>query len=214
MTVDYSNVKSNDENLDAFYTVQEIKVDGNATVNVKLTRPFAQLNIGASDFGLAANANYVPQTSYVKVPVYTTLNLATGEVVETDPAVKTFAYATIPSQDEVFPVDNDKYDYLAMNYLLVGENETVDIEFGHSALDAQSVDFSNLENSRKVGSVPLKRNYRTNIYGKLLTSNPSPFSKLIPLLSKCFINVKYIFLSLTFFILGSFIFLLVYIVSI
>ncbi|MEE0864905.1 MAG: DUF6562 domain-containing protein, partial [Alistipes sp.] len=52
----------------------------------------------------------------------------------------------------------------AMNYLLVGaDKETVEVEFSYT-------DGSNAK-TRTVGSVPVQRNYRTNIYGKLLTSD-------------------------------------------
>jgi phage-related protein len=52
-----------------------------------------------------------------------------------------------------------------MNYLLVdAEKETVDVEFTYA-------NASNDEKTRTVGSVPVQRNYRTSIYGNLLTSN-------------------------------------------
>ena len=50
-----------------------------------------------------------------------------------------------------------------MNYALVSKDkETVDVEFTYT-------DGSNAK-TRTVGSVPVQRNYRTNIYGQLLTS--------------------------------------------
>ena len=66
-------------------------------------------------------------------------------------------------KDETFPVAG--YEYLAMNYLLVGnDKETVEIEFTYA-------DANNVAKTRTVGSVPVQRNYRTNIYGQLLTSD-------------------------------------------
>ena len=53
-----------------------------------------------------------------------------------------------------------------MNYLLVNsQKEVVDIEFGYTESDAAAA------KTRTVGSVPVQRNYRTNIYGQLLTSD-------------------------------------------
>ena len=50
-----------------------------------------------------------------------------------------------------------------MNYLLVAADKTVvDIDFTYT-------DGSNAK-TRTVGSVPVQRNYRTNIYGSILTS--------------------------------------------
>ena len=176
MTVDYATALSNDENRDAFYAYQEFTVDQNTTIDVKLKRPFAQLNIGAGDFTQSANSGYTPTKSYVKVPAYSTLNFADGSVDGQD--VREFALNTIPV-DEDFPYDPDitdavkPYRYLAMNYILVGaDQELVDIEFGHSN--------DNEGDTRTIGSVPVQRNYRTNIYGNILTSSTDINVEILP----------------------------------
>ena len=172
MTVDYANAVSNDETRDAFYAYHEFTVTGSQTETVYLKRPFAQLNIGTSDYTVAEAAGYAPAYSYVKVPVYNTLDLVEGKVstvdgtTASDEAVATeFKLAAIPdSSVETFPVDG--YEYLLMNYLLVpADKEVVDIEFGYSENN------TTVEKSRIVGSVPVQRNHRTNIYGQLLTSD-------------------------------------------
>ena len=161
MTVDYANAVSNDEKRDAFYAYHEFTVTGSQTETVYLKRPFAQLNIGTSDYDAAEAAGYAPAYSYVKVPVSAELNLVDG-TVDTAAEVE-FKLASIPANEE-FPVAD--YDYLSMNYLLVAaEKEVVDIEFGYSE------DATTAEKSRIVGSVPVQRNHRTNIYGQLLTSD-------------------------------------------
>ena len=160
MTVDYNGAVSNAENRDAFYKYHSFTVNGAQTETIELRRPFAQLNIGTNDYVDSANAGYVPtQSSVVVKNVYSTLNLATGAVA--DDVVATFGLADI-KKDEEFPVDG--YEYLAMNYLLVAAEKTVvDVEFTYSDdVDAKT---------RTVGSVPVQRNYRTNIYGQLLTSD-------------------------------------------
>ena len=159
MTVDYTDAVSNDENRDAFYKYHTFKVTGAQTETIDLKRPFAQLNIGTNDFKASTSAGYTVKESSVKVPVYTTLNMVEGTVK--DPVTGEFELANIPVR-EVFPVQG--YEYLAMNYLLVSaEKETVDVEFTYTdGADAKT---------RTVGSVPVQRNYRTNIYGQLLTSD-------------------------------------------
>ena len=163
MTVDYDGVKSNNENLDAFYKRHTFTVTGAQTETIELRRPFAQLNIGTSDYTASANAGYTPDQSYVKVTkLGDVLNLWNDKVAGTD-AVITFDYAAIPTT-ETFPVTG--YEYLAMNYLLVdSEKEVVDIEFGYKETSTGDA------KTRTVGSVPVQRNYRTNIYGQLLTSD-------------------------------------------
>ena len=160
MTVDYTDAKSNDETRDAFYHYEEFTVGGEMTLNVELKRPFAQLNIGTNDYALAATAGYVPTTSSVKVPVYSVLNFVDGSVE--GEAVVEYAAEALPV-GETFPVAG--YEYLAMNYLLVAaEKETVEVEFTYS-------DAADNAKTRTVGSVPVQRNYRTNLYGSLLTSS-------------------------------------------
>ena len=161
MTVDYTNAVSNDESRDAFYKYHEFTVTGAQTETIELKRPFAQLNIGTNDYAASTSAGYTPTQSAVTVKnLKNTLNFFDGTVTGADDA-RVFASAAIPAGQE-FPVAG--YEYLAMNYVLVGaDKETVDVEFTYT-------DGSNAK-TRTVGSVPVQRNYRTNIYGQLLTSD-------------------------------------------
>ena len=171
MAVDYSAVASNNEALDAFYAKHDFTVTGTQTETVELRRPFAQLNIGTNDFAKAASAGYEPMFSYVKVEnIYNTLNFWTG-AVSNETAVE-FNYAAIPA-GETFPVGG--YEYLAMNYLLVAaDKEPVTVEFAYTETDATAA------KTRLVGSVPVQRNYRTNLYGQLLTSNTTINVVIVP----------------------------------
>ena len=159
MTVDYTTAVSNDEARDAFYAYKEFTVNGAQTETIELRRPFAQLNIGTADYAASTSAGYTPTKSAVTVKnVYKTLDLVEGNV--STPVEVAFATADI-KKDETFPVTG--HEYLAMNYLLVAKDkEVVDVEFTYT-------DGTNAK-TRTVGSVPVQRNYRTNIYGKLLTS--------------------------------------------
>ena len=160
MTVDYTAAVSNDEVRDAFYKYHTFTVTGAQTETIELKRPFAQLNIGTNDFTASAIAGYTPTHSAAVVKnIYSTLNLVNGDV--SDETEVTYASSKIPT-GESFPIDG--YDYLVMNYLLVAADKAlVDVVFTYT-------DGSN-EKTRTVGSVPVQRNYRTNIYGQLLTSD-------------------------------------------
>ena len=162
MTVDYNKAVSNDETRDAFYKYHTFTVKGAQTETIELKRPFAQLNIGTADYAASTSAGYTPVNSAVTVKsIYNTLNLWDGEVSgETE---VTYDYAAI-AKNEAFPVAG--YEYLAMNYLLVAADKAlVDVEFAYTETDATAA------KTRTVGSVPVQRNYRTNIYGNLLTSD-------------------------------------------
>ena len=159
VSVDYSKVNNNSDNCDAFFKKETITVSGNQSVDVKLTRPFAQVNIGTDDFDAAkASGLEVTQTEVV-AKAFATLNLATGEVA--DEADRTFTMKAIPTaSDGEFPVAGG-YKYLSMDYLLVGADKaTVDVAFNYGG--PQNRTFTN---------VPVQRNYRTNIYGSLLTNS-------------------------------------------
>ena len=166
VSVDYSKVNNNSDNCDAFFKKETITVSGNQSVDVQLTRPFAQVNIGTDDFDAAkASGLEVTQTEVV-AKAFATLNLATGEV--SDEADRTFTMKAIPTaSDGEFPVAGG-YKYLSMDYLLVGADKaTVDVAFNYGG--PQSRTFTN---------VPVQRNYRTNIYGSLLT-NTADFKVVI-----------------------------------
>ena len=160
VTVDYTNAACNDESRDAFYAYKEFEVKGAATLRVELRRPFAQLNVGTSDLTAAQNSGFNPSTSALVVKnVCNVLNLETG-VASGDVDAEFGAYAVPTGED--FPVAG--YDYLAMSYVLVGKDQAAcDVTYTIEATDGTII-------PNTIGAVPMRANYRTNIYGKLLTS--------------------------------------------
>ena len=173
VSVDYDKAASNTAAEDAFIgKSSQFIVSGAHVETVTLTRPFAQLNWGADDKAAAAiapliNSESEPLGAAVKVTagLYKSIDVLTGEV--SDPVSESVQFAAVllkdaPVQD--FPVKKDDnsaapYALVAMNYLLTGEG-TIDC----------SLSFNNGLNSVEVSSAPVKVNYRTNIFGSLLTS--------------------------------------------
>ncbi|MCH5335379.1 MAG: hypothetical protein J1D86_06215 [Alistipes sp.] len=154
----------NSDNNDAFYAYEVVQVTGDNSISVQLFRPFAQINIGTNDFKKAETLGIDTESiaSYIQVPASGSLDLVTGKVETSDQAGTVRFEGGVP-EGETYPVKG--YEYLAMAYVLVGaEQGTIDIEFGYS-------NDSGVGTTRKIGSVPVRRNYRTNIYGALLTSN-------------------------------------------
>ena len=164
VTVDYTNAVSNDENRDAFYAYHKIEnVQAGQVENVELKRPFAQLNIGTNDYDKMVDAGREIKYVQVATTAYKTFLFAENEVA--NEVEVTYAYAALP-EGETFPVAD--YKYMAMNYLLVGSTKSlveVKVDFSTNA------DGTGYNNQFTVGSVPVQRNYRTNIYGSLLTNN-------------------------------------------
>ena len=164
LTVDYTDAKSNDEARDAFFGTATVAVKGAVSENITLKRPFAQLNIGTNDMEEAkASLNTEALKSSVKVSgIFSSMNLMTGIPDPNTSTVVTFGLNAIPK--EKFTVGDRTFDYLALNYLLVsGEKGLVKCEFTYT--DGPTTD------TRTIDNVPVQRNYRTNIFGSLLTGS-------------------------------------------
>ena len=159
---------SNNNDRDAFCAMDQLRnVNGALTKTVTLTRPFAQLNIATE----IPDVDYdvIPDYSYVKVTkVPTVYNVATGAA--TGDAVVEFATAAVPAGKKV-AVGTKEYDLVAMNYVLVPESN---IEVYYAIETANGVVTNTINN------VPVKKNYRTNIIGNLLTSNATYTVELKP----------------------------------
>ena len=160
VTVNYENSFCNSGNGDAFFAYHEFEVSETLTTDITLRRPVAQLNVGTSDLDEAMVLNYDASLTKVKVSkLYTTLDLLDGTVGDALENVTFAVQETVAKSGIVFPVEG--FDNLAMNYVLVGEKTTVDVEFVYTC--------GGVEETRVIGSVPLQRNYKTNIYGQILT---------------------------------------------
>ena len=162
-TVGYTNaaLDSNSEKYDAFYyflTDDELpEITGPVTKTVELKRPFAQLNIKTNDAAKAAQSGVIVKD--VKVVVkkgYTAFDFVTGNGI--NQGAVTFDTAAAQTTT----------DLLAVNYLFTGgEKSLVDVEFTYTDVNGK-VDAAG--EVMEFASVPVQRNYRTNIVGSLLTS--------------------------------------------
>lgn len=160
LNVNYDKMKSCDEDVDCFYGV--IKGASSAKGSeyaVTLRRPFAQLNIGTKDLKSYNEFSSSPLKSVgVTVDgVYSSMNVMDGSVIG-DPCVATIASAPLPS-DQNYPVSGN--EYLSMCYFLVNDRKNVNV----------TMITINNETSyyRLFSTIPVQRNFQTNIYGKLLT---------------------------------------------
>ena len=180
--VDYEG-DNNDETRDAFFKAETFKVTGNAKIDVVLKRPFAQINVGVTeaDWNAAVASGITISKSKVVIKnAATSINLLTGEVGDETTAV-TYDFASIPlNSNEVLKVDVDRdgtidedesYKYLSMSYILT-ENDA-----DRSTLEADGLQFTFKSDGEDIvfdeglHSVPVQRNWRTNILGKLLTGD-------------------------------------------
>ena len=168
---------SNDERRDAFTNYVDVEPTVNSiNMEVTLRRPFAQLNLGIDndEFKAAAEAGIRVSNTYIKVSnVYKNFS-AYDNMVVADAATEEMIFQLNGIPGQLLTVDGKDYNYLAMNYLLVGDTDTekslTDIEFIWTTADGKT----NYPTTTFT-YIPVQRNYRTNILGRLLTS-PADFT--------------------------------------
>ena len=152
-----------DEGRDAFYgKLTSFQSGVTANHSITLKRPFAQINVGTNDLQAYkyASGNNAPVFGMTVKGAATSVNLDTDAVSGSADAV----IATAASSTTTFEASVTGLSYLAMGYVLPGEGlMEVDLNVDGDA------DFATYT------SVPSQMNYRTNIYGALLT-NPEVFN--------------------------------------
>ena len=162
---------ANDETRDAFYACKaDYTVAGPFTETVVLKRPFAQINVGTSDAAAAAAAGIVVEKSEMTVSgAGNTLNLLTGAVsgsVDVSYTVEAIPTETLKVKSGDAAIDAIDYQWLAMNYVLVGKAEKSLVDVTATLTFANGKGNLPLE----IPNAPVQGNYRTNIVGALLTS--------------------------------------------
>ena len=198
ISLDYT--ASNMENLDAFYAhVPTFTVKQDFSKTVVLKRPFAQINFATTvnDLDESLGEGYLGLSDKAVVTVKNlanTLDLFTGETtyVAADNTADakgkpvTIPETTFPKIDGKYPqieVDGVKYEVISMNYVLVAD---AGCEDGKTTVDLT------LQVGDLVINVPsayLKRNYRTNIIGELLTAEGSFNVTVDPIFTDSFEHV-------------------------
>ena len=174
VAVNYASA-SNDDARDAFFGQElNLVVDGAVNKTVFLTRPFAQINFGASDADIATKMGFdvAHATTSFQVSAYNTLYLASGAVDGLSDVV--FTAGSIPTES-LTTLSGDTYTWLAMNYILAPANEA-----SLSTCSMTIVDPANQTISVDVPQAPSKRNYRTNLVGKVLTDAASIKVEIVP----------------------------------
>lgn len=183
VTLDVRNLHAQDENLDAFYRCETLKVENGTTEkDFYLKRPFAQLNVATADVEDAKKAGLTVSRTSMKVGgVYTKMDLLSGDVVG-DPTTLTFSPASIPTGDNQFvTINNNTYSLMSMNYLLVRKSSSdlfsnngqlSDVTFSvYESQGSGTFQSSTLVSTSDFTNIRLQRNHRTYILGNLLTND-------------------------------------------
>lgn len=177
ITVDYSKMALNSEAPDAFYAVQKISVtSSNTPVSIKLYRPFAQVNVGTDDLEEAKKLGIegVTKSKLAVNGMPNVLNMIDGT---TSGSVNAYNYAVAQAaapniEEEAFPVEG--YDYIAMVYVLAPKSQNILAKSMTLTINDKTSSILSLTN------VPVQGNFRTNIYGSLLTKQKEFNVEIVP----------------------------------
>ncbi len=184
VAVDYEG-ENNDESRDAFFKAETFTVTGNTDIDVLLKRPFAQINVGVTeaDWKAAVNSGIdITESKVIIKNAATSINLLDGSV--SGEQVVEYGFAAIPAKfttAETLEVDinrdgsiqdDEKYKYLSMSYILTDNDadrttlEADGLQFAFSPAAGEDIVFD-----EGLHAVPVQRNWRTNILGKILTGD-------------------------------------------
>ena len=173
---DVTAYAGNDDQRDAFFYHSEdvVTVTGPADYTLQLKRPFGQLNIITTDYGLIPEDHngLLPakvQLTYKNIP--TGINLLTGELLttDTDGSVTTQEVAGT-AVDIAGPAveGNDDAKQLSFDYILApatGQHVINELKMSFLNSDGNATGIT----AYTFESLPVQRNYRTNVSGALLT---------------------------------------------
>ena len=158
------------DSLDAFFCMKPYKSTRSESVSAVLNRPFGQVNVVTLDtkkvFDEIGNAaeygKFIPKNLKVTAKVYNGFNALADTLADLKPVTLTESecYGKTPYSY----ADHRDSTTLFMDYLFVGkEQELVDLAFEFES-HGEKVEYA-------FASVPMQRNYRTNIFGNLLSDD-------------------------------------------
>lgn len=155
VALDPATYAGNNASRDAFYaSLMNQEVNAPITMDMTLTRPFAQLNIITTDL---TSADQVDVSAGMKVEFTapTKFNVANGAAF--DPQ------ALVSSTTSMYGTTAEGKTPVTMDYVFVtdGEKELINISYIANGIMAEPRVFTN---------VPVERNYRTNLVGDLFTA--------------------------------------------
>ena len=148
----------NDDGFDAFYAKETFEVTGSFSKDITLKRPFGQLNVKTNDLGSIAHADLKPthvQVAFSSIP--TTFNVLTGEVGNPQPVTYTA------------PIEDADAGELTVDYILAIPEEAELADFSMTFLNGET----EIATNESFRNIPIRRNYRTNVSGNLVTKQGS-----------------------------------------
>lgn len=187
ITANYAAMTSAPNLADAYDCFFQLHNTGTITSastggTVTLYRPVAQINWGTDDYNEATikddmafgtNGQYVQTT--MTAMAYTTYNMLDNNVDFDSKSTVALNWSNFAApMGQTFPVTG--YQYVAVQYVFAPRLSSTVYDLALDISNALNPDVTNVTNDIvSVGSAPVQANYRTNIFGSLLT-NPNVFT--------------------------------------
>lgn len=171
VTIDYTKMAGTSTYVryddDCFYTVRKgYKAGSSAQENVTLRRPMSQINFGSNDLESdAVKKMYTRIYTNIQTTACNSLDLLSGEASGEEEISLPLKYINDQTTLGQFPVDG--YSWLATAYILVTDPAPLRTLKMNAATYRNE---SDIKQTLEIPNAPTKRNYRTNIFGSLLTS--------------------------------------------
>ena len=166
--------RGNQDELDAFFGETSVTAEqlaaGPVSVTADLTRPFGQLNIYATDYAQIPVESMKPAAVNIAfTSIYTSIDLTTGEL--SDPEQVTYAAAVTPHDAAT--------GHLTFDYLLATGEEDAIADFTMNFYTSADATVPAAE-PYTFSSIPVRRNYITNVRGNLLTDRTAVTVDVVP----------------------------------
>lgn len=153
---DVAAYTGNDDTRDAFFGTLDVTLEAAQTLDVSLQRPFGQLNISTLDMAEVKSGDLKPTKVDIRFEsVYTGINLLTGELTGQLTALNYSENVALASESQ-----------LSVDYIFAKPQEDFlakfTMGFYNDGGDRVAADYVFTD-------VPVRRNYKTNVSGNLLT---------------------------------------------
>ena len=158
ITVNEGNKKytGNDDGFDAFFATKEITVQSTFAESITLKRPFGQINVQTNDLGTITSNDLKPdsvEVTFTSIP--SSFNVLEG--VAGTP-VQNYTYTAA--------IKDAASGTLTIDYIWAAPEQEELADFSMKFLNASGTEITSNESFT---NIPVRRNYRTNISGNLLT---------------------------------------------
>lgn len=158
----------NDETRDAFFgTLTNELVTGAFTKSVELKRPFGQLNIKTNEIKSILKADLKPVSASLSFKnVYTAFNALNGNLIGNTTTLDYGQAVALP----------DDTGTLTMDYLFAPASDKLLANMVLTVNNASKTQIT----TKELNSIPIQRNYKTNVSGNLLTVSGSMNISVVP----------------------------------